>query len=453
VTYAILQGTVPFDSRTEEDKLKVAWLPAKNGEVLQPDLAKIPDGIHHLLVRARDNRNLWSQPADLPFLCDRVPPKVTTSVTPAEKYNGSSLNLVLEARVAPPVINNIRLTCLGTPLALASDNGFCAIGQGSVTYEIDWIWLLRRQLATAKHGDVLPISVDGIADAAGNTLAPLKIDIPLDLESDKRPPTILPVTKTDNVLWSEPALTALLPFFSETRNLEGSTVNTPEGRVVEITPSGEGGSHIQHPFAPVWDPDKYPFLAVSFRTLAPLNGHRPFTIAFHTGPRRPRGIKDAHTLDLTLTNHLAFVTGSVECKTGEWNDVIINVRDFLRYETEERKDTPDLTYVSFYFSPKLKGAKIQFRSLAILAPWTSDHLIPLKAYDLSSIKGLVWPGGESELTGIRPANLALPAADPNWFRFRVSDRRGNLTDSWLIPIPPGSEKTKANLPALEPVQF
>ena len=453
VTYALLQGPAAFDNRTEAEKQKVTWLPATNSVVTQPDLTAIPDGVHHLLVRARDKRNLWSQPSDLPFMLDRVQPTVKHAINAVEKYNGSSLTLTVTDPVSPPVINTLHFTCLGAPLAINTDNGFCAIGQGTVSYELDWIWLLRHQLATAKNGDVLPITVDGITDAAGNVVPPLKIDFRIDQESDKRPPTILPPGKTDNVLWIEPAFTTAQPFFTETRNVEMKTVATPEGNALEVNPVGEGGSYLQHAFTPTaWDPDKYPYLAVSFRTLEPAKGTRPFNIAFNTGPRRPRGIKDAHTLSFTSTNHLSYVTGSSECKPGEWNDVIINVRDFLRDETDERKDTPDLTYVTFYFS-KAKGDKIQFRSFAILAPWNSDHQIPIKAYDLSGIKGLVWKGGESEGTGIRPANLALPATDLNWFRFRVGDRRGNLTDTWMIPIPPGSQKTKANLPAIENVPF
>jgi hypothetical protein len=454
VVYAILQGPAAFDNRTEAEKQQVAWKPAKNSDVLQPDLSGIPDGIHHLLVRARDARSLWSQPADVPFMLDRAQPTVAHTVNAVEKFNGSSLALTIADPVSPPVINAIRLTCLGSPLNLAADNGTCSIGKGTVSYELDWIWLMRNALKTAKHGDVLPLTIDGITDAAGNAVPPLKIDFPLDLEADKRPPTVLPLGKSDNVLWSEPSLTALAPFFGDSRNITAKTVATSDGNVLELTPSGEGGSFIQHTFSPAWDPDKYQWLALSFRTLEAVpSGTRPFTLAFSTGPRRPRGIKDAHTMNFTDTNHLAYVTGETSRNPGEWNDVLVNVRDFLRNETEEHKDTPDLTYISLYFSPKAKGGKIQIRSFAILAPWTSDHLIPLKAYDLSSIKGLVWSGGKSESTGLRPANIALPATDPYWFRFRISDRRGNLTDTWMIPVPPGTSKTKAGLPGLEPVTF
>ena len=34
------------------------------------------------------------------------------------------------------------------------------------------------------------------------------------LEADKRPPTVLPPAKTENVLWSEPSLATLAPFFT-----------------------------------------------------------------------------------------------------------------------------------------------------------------------------------------------------------------------------------------------
>jgi len=453
VVYALLQGPAAFDNRPVEEQQKVVWLPAKNSAVLQPDLAAIPDGVHHLLVRARDTRNLWSHPADVPFMLDRAQPAVSHAVNAVEKYNGSSLTLTITDPVAPPVLNTIRFTCLGTPLPLDTDNGFCSVGQGRLTYELDWIWLLRNQLASAKHGDVLPVSVGGITDAAGNAVPPLRIDIPINLEADKRPPTILPPAATGNMLWTEPALTQLQPFFTETQNITAKTVASAEGNVLEIVPKGEGGTFIRHSFSPVWDPDNFQWLAISFRAVDTPKGIRPFTVAFNTGPRRPRGIKDAHTLNLTDTNHLAYVTGSMNAQTGQWNNILINVRDFLRDETEERKNTPDLTYLSFFFPPKVKGCKIQFRSLSILAPWNSDHLIPLKAYDLSSSRARGGGGGGAEQTGIRPANLTLPPADPHWFLFRISDRRGNLTDTWMIPIPPGSEKTKANLPGFEPVNF
>ena len=123
----------------------------------------------------------------------------------------------------------------------------------------------------------------------------------------------------------------------------------------------------------------------------------------------------------------------------------------MRHETEERKETPDLTFLTFVLNAMPKDSVIQFRSFAILAPWNSDHFIPLNAYDLSGMRGLVWEAGESINTGIRLANLVLPPEDPHWFRFRISDRANNMTDTWLLPRPPDSKNTKPALPALEAI--
>ena len=52
--------------------------------------------------------------------------RVTTAIRPVDTYNGSCLSLVIDSPVAPPVLNTLRLICMGTPLPLATDNGFCA---------------------------------------------------------------------------------------------------------------------------------------------------------------------------------------------------------------------------------------------------------------------------------------------------------------------------------------
>ena len=453
IAYAILPGPAVWDNRSADEQQKTAWLPGKNAAVIEPDLTALADGIHHLVVRARDGQGLWSQPTDVPFLFDRKPPEIHHALTDVDHYNGSCLTITLTDPVAPPVLNTLRLTHLGTPINLKQDNGFCTVGQGKIAFELDWIWLLREQLAAVKHGTTLPLSLGGITDAAGNALPPVKIEIPVNLEKDTRPPTILPTAFPTNMLWCEPALTTLDPFFTESQNVQATTGVTPDGRALEITANGERASYIRHTFGPTWDPDIYPWLAISFRTVGEPREGRPFTLAFNTGARRPRGIKEAHTLNLKDTNHLAYVTGALNLQTGVWNDVLIDVRSFLLQETDEHKNTPDITYLSLFFRHKAKGSAVQIRSLSILSPWHSALQIPIRAYDLSTVAGLQWKGGRSQATGIRPANLQLPPDDPLWFRFRLQDGRGNLTDTWMIPVPPGSQNSNPALPGLEPVVF
>lgn len=452
VAYAILSGQAAYDNCDTTQQAAVVWHTIQNSTVVEPDISAIPEGVYHLLVRARDGRGLWSHPADLPFMVDRTPPKVAYALKDVPRYNGKCLTLKVSDAIAPPVPNTLRLSCLGETLDLATDNGTGNFLRGALEYEIDWVWLLRKQLAAAKHGDVLPLTVDGITDAAGNNGAATRIDITLDLESDQTPPTILPYAQPKNTLELHPTLNELKPFFNVDRNIAAQKVATPEGEVLEIKlTGGNKRGMLQHNFAPAWDPDKFQWLALSWRTVNAPGQTHPVVLALNAGARRPRGIKDAHTFDFKEEAHLSFVTGDRGHSDGQWHDLLINVRDFMRQESEEHKDTPDLSYLTLYLLPNMREGVFQIRALAVLAPWDSDHFLPLKAYDLNSIKGLVWSGGETTDTGIRPANLILPKDDAHWFRFRIGDRRGNLTDTWLLPIPPDSQRNKPALPGLEPV--
>ena len=455
VVYGILAGDIAFDNRAQDEQYKVVWLPAKNATVVEPELHAVPEGIHHLVVRARDRRGAWSQVSDVPFMLDRKPPAIKHVIDTVTHYNGSRLTLTVTDQVAPPVLNTIRFTCLGTPLDLKTAIGSCTVATGTLTFDLDWIWLLRAQLAKTKDGAILPLSVGGIMDAAGNACPPLKIDIPIDYKADKRPPTILTPKLSKNLLYGEFTLNQLTPFFDAQNRVVAKTVTTPEGRVIEITPENGRNVFIRHTFAPAWDSDKYPWLALSFRTMDAPRAKAFFSLGFNTGTRRPRGIKDAHMFDFNDTNHLKYVVGSLNLKTGIWNNVIINARDFLRDETADRKETPDITYLSLFFQNNKNNDNVmQIRSLSILASWESTDVIPIHAYDLSGIKGLVGPKGLYETTLIRPANLSNEIPDhSHWFPFRVSDQQGNLSDTWMIPIPPDSKKTEPALPGLSNIPF
>jgi hypothetical protein len=458
VAYAILQGPVPFDDRPAAETAKLTWVTAKNATVIQPDIANVPDGFHHLLVRACDTPGLWSVPSDVPFVLDRKPPDISFNEAPCPEYNGRKLTAVISDGISPPVLNTLHFACLGRALDLSKDNGTLGIGEGTLGYTIDWVWMLRPELEAGNFPNgVLPVSVSGIADAAGNTHDPVVINIKPDIAADKRAPTVLPLAQPANTILFEPSLSAFSPTFTAAHGVNAAVVEAPCGPVLDLVAPEEKSAYIQRAFPAPWDPDKFPWLALSFRVVdgdAAPNG--PFSLAFHAGQRRPRGIKDAQMLSLGEPANNAFIVAATPIaswKPGEWQDVLINARDFLRAETTDHKETPDITYLTIYLRPRLLGKHIQIRSISVLAPWNSDVLLPLRPYDLSGVKGLVWEGGTSPLTGIRPANLVPPAATPHWFDFRISDKRGNLTPTWAIPVPPDSEKSKPALQGLEKVEY
>ncbi|MBP5510550.1 MAG: hypothetical protein J6Z49_06510 [Kiritimatiellae bacterium] len=447
VQYAVLTGPEPLEIRDEKAKGTVVWTDCGNEVVVQPDIAKLKDGVHHLVVRAADKKGAWSVPADVPFLLDRVPPKITAATEAAVGYNGSVLRVKVVDPVAPPVPDMVSLKCLGREIPLKLDRGKAAFAKGVLNYEIDWIWSLQKELRAAKDGDILPVEISGVADASGNTADPFIYNIKVDFENDKRPPTILPTTMPTNALVLHPHLDKSIPFFDKTAHVTFATASTPDGEVLAVTPVAKGG-FLQKQFTQPWNPDAHPWLALSFRKLSVTNQFLPFTVAFTvTNPKNPNAAAKTHVLQLlNKTNGFQYVSGKVERNNDEWSDILIDVRRFVREQTPNCMVTPKVTFLTLHVRPQITGGKFQLRALAILGDWQPTDLFKMEAYDLSGIKGLVWKGGGSPNLAIKPRRVGYRAETPCWFKFRVSDNRGNLSPSWMLPIVPPPAATKAKKP-------
>ena len=439
VEYTILQGAKPWDNREDAEKSTVKWTAAKNSTVIEPPLKGIADGIHHLLVRAKDTRGAWSSPTDMPFILDSKGPSVSHKIDPVELYNGSCLNLHIADPVSPPVINDIIFTCNGEKLNIGKDNGFCNIGHGSVHIQLDWIWTLRKILMDVKNGTQLPLTISGITDASGNRLDPYTVNIPIDKASDKRPPTILnPIVPANAYQWN-PVIATAEPTFTRFPYVKTETVQTPEGKALQFEWTGKSSPYLQKKFAsPYWNTEKHPFMAISFRTVSKPHPTLPYRIVIHNASRRNRGKKESVTLNLTDPEHQKFITGNVSSEPGVWNDVIINMRDFLRTQTDDKKAF-SVSYITCYLSAKIKGSTGQIRALSIMAPWTEKNTLSYIAYDLNGVASRKWQGGYVENT-VAPVSIKPHAADPNWMRIRFTDGAGNKTDTEMIPLLPALGK-------------
>jgi hypothetical protein len=435
VEYAILQGEKPYDERDAAEKDAVQWIAAQNSTVVEPPLTGIPDGIHHLLVRARDTRGAWSEPADTPFILDRSGPSVSHTIDAVPNYNGSCLNLHIADAVSPPVLNDMVFTCKGIELDIAKDNGFCNIGHGGIHMQIDWIWTLRKLLNDVEHGTELPLTVSGITDAAGNRLPPYVVNIPIDKQSDKRPPTFLSQNAPANAYLWNPSLSTAEPLFTRFTHVDTATAETPEGQVLQISYKNKSTTYMQRQFdAPYWVTEKHPFLAISFRTVAKPYEKSPYVIVFHNADKRNRSKTDHETLNLTDPEHQKFIHGKVSAEPGVWNDLIINVRDFLRTETDD-KQAFTIRYATFYLCGREPGAVAQMRSFSILAPWTDKTTLSYVAYDLNGIKSRNWQGGYVDQL-FSPRDIKPVAEDPHWMRIRFEDGAGNKTQTQMIPLLP-----------------
>lgn len=459
VQYAIVSGPTPYEQRPADEQAKTVWIACKNGEVTQPDMDKIPDGIHHLLSRAQDSKGAWSIPSDVPFFMDRAAPQLTAQDAEDSGFNGRKLTVTITDPVSPPTPNTVQFAVLGRVLNLAEDFGTMSIGEGTITYTIDWVWMLRKELANAKDGDVLPLQISGVTDVSGNLRPPELVNLKLDLSKDKRPPTVPTYDVPTNLFWYLPAFYTYDAAFTGYRNVSGSTMATPDGNVLNLAiTAAKEKPYVQKAFtAPnTYDPDKFPWMAISFRIPeGEFPTAAPFTVNFHPGKRRPGGIKDVHSLDPADSACQKFLACKPrsEWKTGEWIDLLLNVHDFLAAESSEKKDAPDVAYITIFFNPDLVKRSVQLRSIALMSPWSSNSLFAFRPYDISGMRGLVWDGGETQLTGIRPAYLTASPGTAYAFRFRFADRSGNMSDTQTIPLPPGSKADNATLKPFEKVEY
>ncbi|MFO7937448.1 MAG: hypothetical protein R6V06_07570 [Kiritimatiellia bacterium] len=433
--YAVLRGHKPWDNRRQQDKNAIRWTTAENSTVVEPPLANLPDGIHHLVVRAKDKRGAWSIPADMPFILDSKEPQISHRIDVTDEYNGSCLNLHIADPVSPPVINDLVFTCKGIKLDIGRDNGFCNIGHGNVYIQLDWIWTLRKILSDVKNGTLLPLTVSGVTDAAGNRLRPYTLEIPIDKSSDNRPPAFVEKKKPSNAFIWNPVLYTTEQFFTHFPHLKTETGTTPEGKVLQFSRKGKKKPYLQHKFpSPYWKTEDHPFLAISFRSLTEPSSAEPYRLVLHNASRRNRKKIRSVTLNLSDPEHRKFVTGKVSAEAGIWNDLIINVRDFLRTETNDEKAFR-VRSINCCLSADSKDSISQIRTLSILAPWTDKDTLNYTAYDLNGIASRQWQGGYVE-NKVVPAAIKPYAEDPHWMRIRFTDGAGNKTDREMIPLLP-----------------
>jgi hypothetical protein len=451
VQYALAPGPQPWALRDAAEQASVRWLDATNAEVTAPATGELPEGIHHLVVRGRDAAGHVSPVADLPFLMDRTPPVITHAVAATDRYNKSCLNVTIEGGCAAPLLRNMKLASNGADLALAKDNGRVVFSASRVQLEIDWPWLLRRQIQAGKPGDTLTLSINGVSDVAGNTLPRYEIPIPIDTANDKTPPTVLSPAPPENIEAWQPILGNLAQFFNQAGSGPNKTIE--DGSVVcEFKTLDNGSTLLRRAYgsSPGLETAKRGWFGFSIRTLTG-DTNPPPVVEIRLVPRAvpEKAVKPnaqgAYILPLPAPGSAhPFVCGALTWRAGEWQNVLVNIHDVLRAEAGIDA-VPDLREIVLAF-PEKSARAFQIRSAAVLAPYGETNIVRFRAYDVSGIEGLSWEGGRSARLAIRPSRVNRP---PNaaWLDVRVGDRAGNRSPVYMIPVPPVplSDKLPAEL--------
>ncbi|MEI6210767.1 MAG: hypothetical protein WCR06_04005 [bacterium] len=454
VLYAIAAGPEPWAVRTGEARTNLQWVAITNLQWVVPGLDSLPEGIHHVLTKARSSRGTWSAVYDIPFLLDRQAPRASFAIraTP-DRFNGTCLDLTLAGDYAPPLPNKLRLLFDNAPLDLTTDNGQFFYEASSLRFELDWPWLLRKSIGKFKDGDTLSFSLEGIADAAGNEAPALPIPIKLDFANDKQPPTLLPLLNTTNLLVWTPQFRSLQSFFTSAQQVTALDPLQEQGcYYMPFRCQGGDESFLLRSFtSKPWDPEAFPWLALSVRIDGDLTTNAtPFALRLRPAGNLPdQAVKpktgNAYSWNLPTNSSQPFIVGRMDWKPGQWVDFLVNVRDLLR-EMSQQTNACALRDVALVFPAKAQYA-LHVRGMAILAPWGPSDVLKFKAYDLSGVAGLSWQNnGKSARTGIRPARLALPPDDAQWLKLRLSDRAGNFSPVFMLPVPPNALPIPPNLP-------
>ncbi len=441
VEYALIQGREPWVLRTPTEQTQAVWQTIANGEVTTPDISKLSEGLCHLIVRAHDAAGNISTVSDVPFLLDRTPPVVKYAVVETTKYNKTALNLTIDGGYAMPSLRGLGLTCNGKQLNLVDDTtGVASFSEAGINLEINWPWLLRRQLQQAKHGDILKLSFEGVADIAGNSLERIDVPITLDIANDKTPPTVELTGRPKNINSWLPQISNLSAFFQRIQLDSISTLVTEDGSVVTAFNALDNGSScLVNNFRndPGWKVSQSGWLGLSIRTMSADKAAAP-NVELRLLPRAlpneaTKPDKGKHYVISLKNSDSPYVHGKLNWYAGEWQNIMIDVAGFLCNATG-LKEAPDIRDVIVAFADK-ETRSYQIRAAAIMAPYGEKDIVRFRAYDISGVEGLKWSGGSSTKLSLRPSLVPRDAGSV-WLDVRVADRSGNLSQLYMIPVPP-----------------
>ncbi|MDD5705878.1 MAG: hypothetical protein PHR35_08130 [Kiritimatiellae bacterium] len=459
LAFALAPGPAPWRLRGRGVQDAANWQTASTGTWVSVATGVLPEGVHHLVVRARGHRGDWSEPADVPILVDREPVVMSSSVAGAPgRLNGTVLNLSFATGVgALPDFDKMTVTCNGAPISLLQDaQGTVSYRPDGVFFEMDWPLLLRRQIQAAGDGAGFKLRFDQVVDAAGNPSPAHECSVTVSYAADKTPPALLPPALNTNFLWLAGSMSGPNDFYSHASQVQAAVEPAGEYKALTLRPGGKQ-AFTRRSFAPHWNTASFPWLALSLR-LAPgaaaPSGQTLFELrcrlsgAPATARKPANGASYALAFPFAPTAGVDVVHGKPNWEPGRWNDFMVDARTFLRNETGVTNDLV-VSDLDLAFPENATNA-LQVRAAAVMAPWTAADVVPFRAYDASGVAGIFWQGGgQTPLTVLRPARVTLPPEDNLWMKIFIRDRAGNAMPPVMLPIPPDSVKAPANLPLAE----
>ncbi len=452
VFFCLLQGELPYWENSEDTRSKLNWQKQGPGQPIQPDLGNLPDGVHHLLLKAIDRRGLESPVTDLPFLLDRAPLQISHQIRPTKDLllNGSELLVTLNNDGgAPWAIEKAVFQAAGQERKILSWSNRYLHSARQEALILNYPLILRDELNQANDGDTIEFALDNLEDGAGNSTPRHVIPVKIDYATDKTGPTWEQFSFPDSVFttfnWDGRhkdtiAFTTVPPERHsdlEVHHTEGSSpclANYTHNRNATIS------SNVK------WKPEQYPFLSfrlqcaalrekMMIHVLLTTDQDKVYTVSL-TEPR-----KNVLELNRTLT---------FSWTAGKWQNFSFDVRQMLLDAGLKPEELQAITFKSVGF----RRLRAENRDLMLLDDFfihrqpekpDSPDILKWLAFDCSGIASLEISAVDDQEKDLWQHSFPLnEAADLNilrkkfsgrhWLRCSARDKAGNLSIPFWMPL-------------------
>jgi len=456
VHLAICSGMEPVESLEPAALAALTWKEIPNRRETVVDTSALKAGPHRLLLRARNAAGGESALTDIPFLYGPRPPLVSHALSPSVKpeHNHSALTLTFDTDGGAPVdIESLRFEMNGRPLPLDDMGSSYEHGPEQSTLTLNWPYLIRDRIGAIPDQGRFTLAVRSITDGAGQVAEDVLIPMTVDFASDKTPPTVLPTLYPDNVLWSSgwesPSVTAsrfrargALQLHRD-RDAEPYLEHTAHGRGNMFwTESLRAGK-------PPWSPVRHPYLAFAIRRPVIADEDRTSMYLMLTF-KNPNDSKDkvlhiplAGALPKSTPGHRVANPAPIRWTADQWHPVLLDVKALMAAAVPRiDPDEQEITKIQFVVNPDPnKPTLTHVRSFFVFSAWRPQDRVQVQAFDASGIGGVLWRTEENAPT-MSFAPVPGPAADVNrWGTVQVTDRAGNRSYAWHVPLGPGRSIT------------
>jgi hypothetical protein len=445
---AILPGATPATDVEEQKLAALTWTRHDPGSAITPSLKDIPDGICHLLLKAKDARGLESHITDLPFLLDTKPMTAKTAIVASNHphHNGTMLTVTFDnSGAAPWSIEKAKFFVVGKEIPMPQWTNVYAHSKTSDQLQLNHPFLFRNHLNQGKDGDVFEFAIDNIIDGAGNQTERVTVPVKIDYASDKTGPSWYSLTFGASVNWfinwdgCRSSSAQLTPGRYNSLDVINNTGRTP------FLSHGTYHSRGDLSQAVAWQPTQHPCLSFRLANNNPRSD-TTFRIVLTTTADR------AYTISLTKPGTAATELNRSKTFTwieGQWQRVSFNVLEALQKIGVAEDAIKNLTFKSIEF--QRRGAKhrdtIYLDDMFIHGPAEADKpdLLKWTAFDASGVASLeatavddlnkdLWTHSFTDLANTDLNALRAKFKGQQWFRCQAKDKAGNLSVAFWLPL-------------------